>query len=81
MRRLYLLLGLLVACGCTSDGKKRWYSDALDDAAGKNMEMKSGGVGKGDNVFNDTLPSEFKSEHAELYKPLPSGGVHGSLRP
>jgi hypothetical protein len=31
---------LILAAGCSSDGQKHWYDEALKDARGDNQEMR-----------------------------------------
>ncbi len=49
MRRLcvvcVLLCAAFIGAGCASDGEKHWYSNALDDLNGKNMQMHGPGFG------------------------------------
>ena len=41
MKRLCALFCALAFCGCTSDGSKHWYDDALGDLRGDNMQMRN----------------------------------------
>jgi hypothetical protein len=35
-----LLIALILAVGCASDGEKHWYDEALKDARGDNQQMR-----------------------------------------
>jgi hypothetical protein len=57
MRRLPAIVFLIcLASGCTAEGRPQWLNEALKDARGDNMQMRSGSSSMTKDLDSDMKP-------------------------